>query len=74
MYKCLDPYGFGKIDFLTLKSRCQGEVDEETICNLFNFADNEGEGEFEYVKFLENLFDDGKRKKGNVTFSANKKR
>lgn len=64
----------GKIDFLTLKSRCSGEVDEETIYNMFNFADNEGEGEFEYVKFLENLFDDGKKKKANVTFTSTKRK
>lgn len=56
------------MDYLSLKMICKDEVDQETIYNVFNYADSEGEGQFEYVKFLENLFDDGKKKKANVTF------
>ena len=62
------------MDYLTLKMNCLDQVDELTIYNVFNYADNDGEGEFEYVKFLENLFDDGKKKKANVTFSNANKR
>ena len=72
MFKCLDPYSLGKMDLLTLKLHCDDQVDEETMENVFWYADTEKEGEFEYVKFLENLFDDGKKKKKKTSVSFNK--